>query len=1690
MHVAFAFVVLLVSLTIGAAESAGQNQRAIHLRNERILTRVPPPQALAAQPAQGPTARLQIIQFQGPIQPAWRRSLRNAGVDLLTYVPDDAYIADIGNTPPGQIRQFPFVHWMGRYKPEHKIHNRLQPPTAGAKSSSAEPVDVRVLVAPRVGSAALAGVKAILSGPSAETHLAPGTILRGRLDTARLDELAASDEVLWIEAAPRMRLYDEEAAKIVGGDDGLRSTPTLTQQLGYDGRGVVVAVADTGLDSGDPSSMHPDIAGRVDALLHYGSLPNGADGHGHGTHVAGIIAGNAAVGETDQFGALYGLGVASGARLVSQRIFDNVGQYEAPESFETLTRDAVNAGASIGNNSWGDDTQGRYDTTAMEFDALVRDANSLTPGDQPYILEFSAGNAGPGSQTIGTPAVAKNVITSGASQNNRFDFFLYSEGQEAMADFSSRGPCEDGRIKPDVVAPGTWIASLRSVLADDYNSWAGISDYYMYQGGTSQSGPQVSGAAAVLVQYYRALHGGMTPSPALVKAALINSAVDMDDASGTGPSPNHAEGWGRVDLTRIVGSQRTTVLIDQSDLLVTGADYETTIVVEDVSEPLTITLAYTDVPGFPGAIPALVNDLDLEVYGPDGVFYRGNRFANGDSVPNPDTADRINNVEGIRLRFPQPGEYRVRVYAHHVAQDARVDTGPVDQDFALAISGLLLPAGESFIYMNRTAYTAPGQIRVGVIDRSRAGQPFVPADVFSDTEPAGEPLVLMAAGNRGVFTNTIPTGAGIPATDGQLQVTHGDTITATYFDASAAVLRTAFAEADLLPPVITNVDSTNRFSRAYLTWNTDEPATGRVEYGLNPALGLVAPAPVRTTDHAVTLENLLSGATYLYRVIATDLAGNSATNDNGGVLFSLVAPNPPPVLLVDAFYDDFLFDTPPLARYADPLNQIGVGFDVWDHLNDGSPSLSDLRSYSAVLWRVPEFNVTSYSTFTSDERDAIADYLDQGGGFFVASMDLTTRLDEAGAESFRVNVLRTLAYGQDASVPSVTGVGGDPISDGMTLGLDYTEDYFGWDISDTLTPAAEAAGIFTEDASGNMAGLRYPGPGIHAPGRVVFLGFPFETIPASGPAPNNRTDVLRRILQFLSPGVTGEAVVSTDRLAYSLPSVITLDLADIDLEGAGSVSVTASSTTEPAGKPIVLEETSRPGLFRGQIPLAHAALDPSANHLRAMPGDTLRFRFFDASMAGMVESSATVDVTPPVVTDTSHQAGYATATIRWETDEPCDTLVQYGESLPLPINRTQFRPALTYSHEITLPGLEPTRTYFYQVVSQDAAGNATVDNNGGSYYSVTTLTPLSAPFSDSFETGAANWTVSSEEYTESTWRLGVPDNGVETAAHSPVNAFGSVLQGGSHSLIDTYLYSPAIQLTGGNQLSLRFWQSRDLYDAGAFDLLMGGQVLLIEVGSNRETRLALYQDNTSGWEQETIDLTPHLGKVVYLVWHHQLFSFDSVPRGGWLLDDVEILVDSINAGAVSITNNLAQASFAVTGPTTRAGVGSWMLIPNAPAGEYTVSFNPVPYYITPPPQTNTLAEGAVLEFAAAYTFTDSNTNGISDAWEQEFLGEISPEYPGTDDTDGDGATDYAEFMAGTNPTNAASRLHIAITLQPNELMRLQWTTAPGRDYLLESATEFGGWQAENPWARANGSTMSTLRTRPAGPTLYRVQVRP
>jgi len=852
---------------------------------------------------------------------------------------------------------------------------------------------------------------------------------------------------LWIEPAPKRKLHDEFASKIVGGDDGAVATPAVTQQLGFDGSGITVCVADTGLDTGDTNSMHPDLDGRVTGFRFYGDLTDGSDGHGHGTHCAGIIAGNAATGETDpDTGALYGLGIAPGASIFVERLFDDEGTPANPfPPNATLTRDAVQNGAKIGSNSWGNDTQGEYDLDAMQFDELVRDADTSTSGDQPYVLEFSAGNAGPAPQTIGSPATAKNVIATGASQNIpgtlAMTYGLYAEGPDAMADFSSRGPCADGRIKPDLVAPGTWIASAASSYALDPagTSWTVIDDLYVFMGGTSMAGPYAAGAAAVFMQFYQATHTNAVPSPALVKAALINSAEELDQtASGPGPVPNHDEGWGRITLTNIIttnvnSAPRFYQYLDQAVLLTNSQVWSQHLFVQSSDEPLKITLAYTDEPGFPGAIPALVNDLDLEVVAPDGSLYRGNQFGAGESVPNAPSPDRINNVEGIYLPQPAPGDYLVRVRASRVVQDAITNTpGILDQDFALVSSADFVRPGTGFILLDRAAYTTPGMMNISVFDAARAASNSVSVTVTNLTTFAHVTTNLVAAGNYGMFTGVVATATSASA--GKITIAHGNNLAANYLD-TFGVKRTANAVADLTAPVITSVASGTDLGVLAISWQTAEPATSIVRYGTNSAnfhLGVTNLELV--TSHEVKLTGLIPGKLYYYLIVAADAAGNTATNNTGmSAPFTGVAT--PTVLLVDAYDTAWMeanqFTPIPDGAYTNLLAAAGIPFAFWKVNERGSPQLVDLEPFSIVLWRLTD-DVVNYgydefgladpaatnNTLNAQQQYLIQSYLNGGGSFFMASMEILSRLGNA---PFRRNVLQVAGFTQNTRFPAVFG---------------------------------------------------------------------------------------------------------------------------------------------------------------------------------------------------------------------------------------------------------------------------------------------------------------------------------------------------------------------------------------------------------------------------------------------------------------------------------------------------------------------------------------------------------------------------------------------------------------------------------------------------------------------------------------------
>lgn len=1700
---------LAAALVLFCASSSAQ-QKQIRLRNEVITTPLHGPQAAAIADPLSVGTGLFLVQFTDRFDPAWRDPLRAQRVRLLRYVPDDAFVARFDNVRLAAVRALPFVHWVCEYRAEHKIHASLREtagaPPAGLRAAASER-EVSVLLSPDATAQEIVQAQQFFSSVAQQSESRFGAILRGRVRAGRVVDLARSPQVLWIEPWSRVRLFDAVATGIVAGNAvSNRPVPHL---LGFTGTGVKVAVADSGLCLGTTNDLHPDFVGRVTNFFFYGSLTDAADRHGHGTHVTGIVAGDGAAGETDENGWLYGLGVAPRAGVVVQRIFNELGQLEAPSN-EQLTRDAVQAGAEIGSNSWGTDSQGQYDLNAQEFDALVRDADASTPGEQPYVIEFSAGNAGPARQTIGSPAVAKNVIATGASQSSRTDGLVHNGGPEAMANFSSRGPCEDGRIKPDLVAPGTWIASARSPLAPDFNAWARISDEYIYDGGTSQSGAHVSGAAAVLIQWFRETQAMSKPSPALVKAALINSAVNLAESAGTAPAPNMDEGWGRLNLTDIFTGSRRYEFLDQTVLLTNGQVYERRVIVADAGRPLKITLAYTDVPGLPAAIPALVNDLDLELVGPDGTVYRGNQFDAGGSVPNAGSSDARNNVEGVCIAQPRPGDYLLRVRARNVAQDACGDTPGLDQDFALVVSGGLAPPGMGVVVLDRATYTVPDWVIVKVIDSDLAGQSSVGIRVSSSADAAPEPLTLVPDASGIVFTGAIATATGPGTLDGRLQVVNGSTICGEYADASAGTIRVANAVADLVPPVITKVYVTNIFGKTFVRWITSEPANAVVQFGTGLPPSSTVTNRTFEGSHEVELRGLTGGLTYYYAVISRDAAGNAATNGAGIAYYQFTAISPALVLLVNSYTQDSQSEFIPVSAYTNAITEAGVSVQVWDVPTLGaSPTLADLFNYKIVIWRLNDsFRLSPRDTISTADQATILAYLGSGGAFFLASMEIPSTLLDAGWGDFVTNVLHVGQFvrnpdlltpcptcDENAGVPTIEGVTGDVIGDGVVATLDYSHfpsiefQSFGPDLSDTFTPTTNATAVLLDGSSGRSVGVRYPRTGEDSTGRVVFLSFPIEAVPTN-PPPSSRSGLLRNVFQFLSPGLGGLGSIAIDKRVYGVPDLVTVEVADSDLIGQGSATATFVSTSDSNAVTVTLQETVRPGLFRGYLTVVAVTNAPGAGRLRVADGNTIYGSYFDASGPVIVTASALVDGVVPVISDLVIHPEYEEAEIVWTTSEPTDALVQYGESALL--GRTAYQPALDFTHSNLLSGLVPDRTYFYRVVSRDAAGNLAVDDNGGQLHTFRTLRPEELPFVDDGEAGMGQWEVFAGPGSESQWTLGTPNNDLVFDAHSPVNAWGSSLAGTEAAYIDTSLLSPALNLTGGNKALLQFWHSYDFSRNSGPGTTNYGELLLITNSASPPVPIATFTDALFGWEPCEIDLSPYVGRTVYLVWHHVLNANQIARRPGWTIDDVSVSITNLAPGVVIMTNNLAEARFVLSGPINRADAGITAIYTNAIPGNYRITWLDVPWFQTPAPQILPLEPGGTLRIFGQYTFADANDNSISDPWEIDHFSTVDPGRTSTTDTDGDGWPDSAEFLGGTDPNSPASNLRCTVRRLPSGQVEMSWSSMTSRQYRVLGSADAVVFAPMSDWQWGNGNTMTHLlpAAGPGVPYLFKVEVRP
>jgi len=648
-----------------------------------------------------PVAGLYIVQFLGPIRGEWLAALEDTGVRIVSYIANNAYIISADSRAAFGVwqlkNQHRFVQYVGDYEPAFKLR-----PEMSAAREQGNSAYTRVTVQFLAGPGAEPEVESLKRNAVqfiGESRVMDYHNVSVMIPVSQLTELARNDNVISIEPHAERRRLDEAQGQIVAGNLTGNSPSGPGYLAWLAGRGFnssqftsfVVNVAD------DAYSLtgHPDLPSSRIAFQNNATSQTGAQG-GHGFLNAHIVGGfNSGTGSTleDANGFNYGLGIAPWARVGVTAIFGNGNS--SPTAWENT---AYGQGARISSNSWGFIGLYDYDTNAQEFDRIVRDAQSGVAGLQQLTVVFAAGNDGSGSNTVSSPGSAKNVITVGASENVRptgaDGCGIGNTGADSSNDiisFSSRGPVNsaggDGRVKPDIVAPGTHIEA--GVPQSNYNGSSICNQFfpsgqtlYGWSSGTSHSTPAVAGGAALVYQDF--LNKGLgAPSPAMIKAVLMNSATYMTGTGAGGNLPSNSQGMGRMNIGRAFDTT-PRILVNQTQLLsATGQTFQATGSVASGLQPFRVTLAWTDAPGPTTGAP-WVNNLDLEVT-IGGQTYRGNVFSGANSTTG-GTADIRNNAESVFLPAGVSGNFTVTVRATNIAGDGVPGNGDTtDQDFALVI---------------------------------------------------------------------------------------------------------------------------------------------------------------------------------------------------------------------------------------------------------------------------------------------------------------------------------------------------------------------------------------------------------------------------------------------------------------------------------------------------------------------------------------------------------------------------------------------------------------------------------------------------------------------------------------------------------------------------------------------------------------------------------------------------------------------------------------------------------------------------------------------------------------------------------------------------------------------------------------------------------------------------------------------
>ncbi len=719
----------------------------IELNARHLNTRKDDIKALRGPVKEFAGKRLHLVQFVGPIKPEWQEALKTDGLEIITYIPNNTYLVygNFGAIARMQARakKDPFVQWESEFADDYKIHPQAKVADKNAQEAN-NTFAIQMVEDANANAATIQKIHGLKLAPIRQQYKILNYLnVVVALPPARVAEIAKHPEVVSIQPYyPRHKLCERQAQIMAGNlsgnlPGGAGYLTWLTgkgfTQAQFNTSAFVVDVSDSGIDNGSLSPGHFGlyVSGtkgsgsrvaytRLEGTGNFGSTTSGCDGHGNlNAHIIGGYDNLSGFPFADANGYHYGLGICPFVKVASSVIFDP-NTFTDPVYADLASR-AYRDGARISNNSWGSDNGGAYDTDSQAYDALVRDAQPTgsavaNSGNQELVFVFAAGNAGPGTQTVGSPGTAKNVITVGAGENVQAfggsDWSAVSDtdanSANDLVDFSSRGPCLDSRVKPDICAPGTHVsggvAQVSSPAATgtaiscfngegvsggntnsvDSNFFPSGQEFYTASSGTSHSTPGVAGACALIRQFF--INSSFTPpSPAMTKAFLMNSARYMTGNYVNDTLPSNKQGMGEVNLgTAFDGVPR--IIHDQESaqkFTATGQTRTVSGFVSTNNKPFRVTLAWTDAPGTTTG-NAYKNNLDLTV-SIGGNTYKGNVFSSASSITG-GSSDVRNNVESVFLPAGVTGPFIVTVTGANINSDGVPNQSPsVDQDFALIV---------------------------------------------------------------------------------------------------------------------------------------------------------------------------------------------------------------------------------------------------------------------------------------------------------------------------------------------------------------------------------------------------------------------------------------------------------------------------------------------------------------------------------------------------------------------------------------------------------------------------------------------------------------------------------------------------------------------------------------------------------------------------------------------------------------------------------------------------------------------------------------------------------------------------------------------------------------------------------------------------------------------------------------------